>query len=351
MNSSTVIVSIAIAHLGCGSVAAPNADAPGSGSDATTADTTTGGDMTPPTVTVVTPTEGAIGTTVRPQITVTFSEPMNTGAVESAFTFTAPIGATATFAWSTDAQTMTASPTADFGYGQQVVWGLNTTATDVAGNTLAAQQFTFRVRRTNTVSLAAVDYGNTVNGVPSGGLFVGDTAGNQNYRAFIVYTLPSDAFDILSASLTVAQSISASNPFSTGSVALAIFVESVAYAAPIDNGEAVAAPECLGTLMQCIAVHSRCIDAEVLSTSSGASGDPRSVSSPKFVQLIRSGLSFASRTFAIRIRRGFLSTYTPAPCDDYFTDSDNTGDYLRYFDPADATPAFRPVLSITYTYP
>ncbi|HEY5949150.1 MAG TPA: Ig-like domain-containing protein [Kofleriaceae bacterium] len=309
-------------------------------------------DTTAPTITAVTPNNGAIGTVVRPPITVAFSEPMDQASVEAAFSFVSPSGATATFAWSTDGQTLTATPTADLAYGDQVVWQLATTATDLAGNALAAQQVTFRVRRSTTTTLTAIDYANTLAGVNTAGLFVGDNSQNQNYRAFLVYTLPSDAFEILGASLTVLQSISASSPFSTGTTALAIYVESVPYSAPIDNGEAVAPAACLGSALQCTGLHSRCLDAEVLSTtSSSTSGEARSVSSAKFLALVRSGLGQTGRTFAIRIRRGFLSSYTPAPCDDYFTDSDNVGDYLRYFDPGDGTVSNRPVMSITYTYP
>lgn len=311
-------------------------------------------DTTAPTIMAVSPADAAIGSLVRPPITVTFSEPMDQATVESAFSFVSPIGTTATYSWSTDGKTLTATLATDLPYGQQVVWKLADTAADLAGNKIAAQQFTFRVRRSSTVSLTAVAHGNTLNGVGGTGLFVGDTSTNQNYRAFIVYTLPSDALEILAASLTVQQSISASNPFSTGSVSLAMYVESVAYTAPIDNGEAVAPPACLGTALQCAALHSRCIDAEVLSatpTPSSVTSETRSVATPKFLTLIRTGLGQPGRTFAIRIRRGFLSTYTTGPCDDYFTDSDNVGDYLRYFDPADGTASNRPNLSITYTYP
>jgi hypothetical protein len=310
-------------------------------------------DTTPPTITQATPSDGSIGSPLRPTIAVVFSEPMNQSSVESAFAFVAPSGANATYSWSADGQTLTVTPTTDFSYGQQVVWQLGAGSTDLAGNAISAQQFTFRVRRITTTSLTPVDFAHTLDGVAGAGLWVGDNATNKAYRSFFVYSLPSDALEVQSASFTVMQSISSYNPFSIGTmIALAMYVESVPYTAPIDNGEAVAPPACLGTPTECAAAHSRCLDAEVLSSSeSSGNAEPRSVATAKFIQLVRSGLSEPGRTFAIRVRRGYLSNNTSAPCGDYFTDGDNAGDYVRYFDSNDTTVSNRPKLTITYTYP
>lgn len=312
-------------------------------------------DTTRPTVVGATAADGGSGFALRQPMTVQFSEPMDQASVQSAFAFVSPVGATATYFWSGDGQTMTATPTADMAYGQLVTWQIGSGAQDLAGNSLlSAQSFSYRVRRITTGTIAASESGYTGNGVNQGtGMFVGDNFSNQNYRAFLVYSLPPTAIDITSATLTLKQCTSSSFPFSTGSAPLAVYVESIPYTPGIDNDEAVAAPACLASQpQQCVALVSRCSNAELVTSASASTcGEARTVGpTSKMTAMIRYGLSRPNRTFALRFRRGYLSS-SLAPCDEYFNDGDGQGDYFRFLDPNDGTAANRPVLSITYTYP
>jgi serine protease AprX len=97
-----------------------------------------GTDATPPTVTAVTPSEGATGVATNTNVTVTFSEPMDQASVQSAFSLVKAGGASVagTFSWS--GSTVTFDPTANLDAASQYNATVTTAAKDVAGNALAA---------------------------------------------------------------------------------------------------------------------------------------------------------------------------------------------------------------------
>lgn len=310
-------------------------------------------DTTRPTVVSVVP-DGGIGYPTTQALTVQFSEPMDQASVQTALFVSQPAGTALSYAWTTDGMTVTASPQTAYAYGTVVKWQVSATAKDLAGNSLlSTQSWQFQVLRSVTTTLTPIDSGNTLAGVGTSGAYVGDNASNQNYRAFFVYTLPSTAVSILSASLTLVQSATAGAPFSTGSVPLAFYVEGIPYTAPISNDDAVAAPFCLGTGISCTVFGaSACRDAILLSSSGSTSGgDVRSISGSTALNRVAGiGLGQSGRTFAFRIRRGFLSSNSSSPCGEYFSDFDGVGDYLRYFEMSD-TAANHPIFSITYSTP
>jgi hypothetical protein len=91
-------------------------------------------DTTAPTITSVSPAEGATGIAVTANVSVTFSEPMDKASAEGAFSI-APSVAGA-FSWS--GNTMTFDPTADLAAGTTYTATVSTAAKDTAGNALAA---------------------------------------------------------------------------------------------------------------------------------------------------------------------------------------------------------------------
>jgi hypothetical protein len=293
-----------------------------------------------PTIVSVLPTDASVGARITEPMVVTFSEAMDPAATQNAFAISSPTGSTATFLWSTDGKTMTATPTAPFSYGQSVRWQINTMAADLAGNRLASlQSQSFQVRRSLTTTLVPITSGGTEPSVPSG-LWVGDSSSNLVFMAFLVYTLPPPALEILSATFTATQSTPSSSPFSDGSTSVNISVEGIPYSAPLDNTEVMASSFCIATPLQCAV--GLCTESIPFSTSSTVVTN--SVSSPSFVRLVSGGLGQPGKTFALRLRRRY-----PSPgCATFGSDNDNVGDYVRFFGPADTTP---PSLSLTYTAP
>ncbi|MBE2250700.1 MAG: Ig-like domain-containing protein [Myxococcus sp.] len=297
-------------------------------------------DTTRPTIVSISPMDGGVGASTMEPMVVTFSEPMDPAATQSAFAISMPTGVTVSYSWSVDGTTMTATPSAPFAYGQAVRWQINTLAADLAGNRLLTlQSFGFQVRRSTTTTLTPITWGGTDVGVPTG-MWVGDNAANQTYVAFLVYTLPA-ALEVLSASFTATQSTPAGVPFSDGMNPLVIGLEGIPYSAPLDSSEVTATPFCFGTVLQCSAALG-CNSS--LAFSSSATAFTNTLSSSSFVRVVNTGLGQPNRTFAFRFRR----RSTTGLCSPFGSDNDNVGDYVRLFAPTDTQP---PSFVVTYTYP
>jgi serine protease AprX len=97
-----------------------------------------GMDGTPPTVTAVTPSEGATGVAANTNVTVTFSEPMDQASVQSAFSLVKAGGGSVAGTFSWNGSTVTFDPTANLDAASQYNATVSTGAKDVAGNALAA---------------------------------------------------------------------------------------------------------------------------------------------------------------------------------------------------------------------
>jgi len=291
-----------------------------------------------PTIVSVSPVDASNGARATEPMVVTFSEPMDPAATQSAFAVSSPAGVTVTFSWSTDGKTMTATPTTAFVFGQSVRWQISTTAADLAGNRLALLQAQlFQVRRSFSANLTPIASGGTDPGVPSG-MWVGDNSGNLTSMAFLVYTLPA-GLEVLTGSFTATQSSPSGSPFSDNTFPVNISLEGIPYTAPLDSSEVTASPWCVTSLFGCVTA---CSTSMVFSTNTATVTN--SVSSANFVRLLNSGLGQPGGTFAMRFRRRY-----PSPgCATFGSDNDSVGDYVRIFGPADTAP---PALSITYTAP
>jgi len=90
------------------------------------------GDITPPTITSVSPTLEATNVPVTTKISATFSEAMNTASVEAAFSVTPSVAGT--FNWVEN--TMTFTPIANLVHNTTYTVTISATATDMAGNGL-----------------------------------------------------------------------------------------------------------------------------------------------------------------------------------------------------------------------
>lgn len=297
-------------------------------------------DTTRPTIVSVTPADMTTGARPTEPLVVQFSEPMDPAATQSAFAISQPAGVTVSFSWSADGRTMTATPAAAFAYAQVVRWQVNTLAADLAGNRLlAVQSFAYSVRRTFTVSLTPIATGGTDTNSPSS-MWVGDSPANQTHMAFLAYQLPN-ALEILSGTFTATQSQAQSAPFSDGSSPLNIVVEGIPYTAPLDSSEVNASSFCVSSPLLCV---TNCNYSIPFSTNTSMVTNTIPSTSVAFTRLLSGGLAQPGSTFALRLRRRYLSP----TCSTFGSDNDNVGDYVRFFGPAESTP---PSLTITYTAP
>lgn len=159
-------------------------------------------DLTPPTVSSVSPGLGAIGVERTAYVQVSFSEAMDTAATQGAFA--CAIGATpvgGSFTWYTHSRVLRFTPASDFVNGVTVscsVRGGSIGARDVAGNRLAASYpWTFRVLRAGAIvapPIAALDgyvYNTGTTHVTLPSTYVGDTSSNLSARAFFTFSLAS----------------------------------------------------------------------------------------------------------------------------------------------------------------
>ncbi|TSA78766.1 hypothetical protein FNU79_18740, partial [Deinococcus detaillensis] len=98
------------------------------------------GDTTPPKVTSFTPTNSSIGVAHSPlNITVNFNEAMNKTTTQKAFQLLVPnvTDSKKSFSWNAAGTVMTMTYNEVLPYGSNVVWGMSSIATDLAGNPLA----------------------------------------------------------------------------------------------------------------------------------------------------------------------------------------------------------------------
>lgn len=96
-------------------------------------------DTTPPTITSSTPANNAMNVTATTRLSITFSEPMNTGSVSVSTNPTIDQG---TATWSNNDQTVTFStPAGDWAYSTSYTVTVN--GSDVAGNAMTATDLTF----------------------------------------------------------------------------------------------------------------------------------------------------------------------------------------------------------------
>lgn len=174
-----------------------------------------------PTVLSTTPANQAIGVRNDATVTIRFSEPMDVMSVQQAFSSTM---GPSTFAWNVAHTELTVTPVALLAYAplngtQSYSFGLANTATDGAGNGLAALSATFSTLRTTLVdvpSVAAVDGYLIDDRFSSGGaqafttnpnLLVGDSSINQQITSWVSFDLSlvpvARASDLLEAELVL----------------------------------------------------------------------------------------------------------------------------------------------------
>jgi hypothetical protein len=111
-------------------------------------------DLTRPTLTSASPSNGQRGLPHGTNFSVTFSEPMDKASAQVAFSISSPSGVTGQFSWSADGRTMTFTPSTAFDYGTSVSWGISDIAKDLAGNALSgALAASFSIIRQVSVDL------------------------------------------------------------------------------------------------------------------------------------------------------------------------------------------------------
>jgi serine protease AprX len=112
-----------------------------------------GPDTTAPTIASVSPADGATGVAVNANVSVTFSETMETTATQAAFTLMKSSDATSVagaFSWS--GNTMIFNPSGELAKGAEYTAKVTTGAKDKAGNALAERVWTFTVTTLTTVT-------------------------------------------------------------------------------------------------------------------------------------------------------------------------------------------------------
>lgn len=91
-------------------------------------------DLVPPEVTAISPSDGATNVPDTTTIKLSFSEPMNQGKTEAAFSADPVISCS--FSWNSEATELTCDPVTDLLSGETYTISLGTGAQDLAGNTL-----------------------------------------------------------------------------------------------------------------------------------------------------------------------------------------------------------------------
>ena len=159
--------------------------------------TTISADNIPPKVNEVIPANGATNLFVTDNITVFFSEPMNTTSVEKGFALTSgglPIAGS--FSWDKDNKSVIFTPSGTLKEGTKYTLTLPASITDLSGNPLASGQYSF-----NTVAQAApiiVYYGPSGSVVPVNSPVVVDFSEPIN-----TFTVNSSTFKLLLGSTPV----------------------------------------------------------------------------------------------------------------------------------------------------
>lgn len=197
-------------------------------------------DTDAPTVVSIVPANNATGVLNNANIVITFSERMNQAATQSAYQ-SATNGirpADVSFSWNPEGTVLTINPNADLPYAtgttaavvaNSFAFSLTNTATDIAGNALAATPVnsSFRTLRDITQTLTATALSGDVrsdgavnSGDCPGFICVGDSSsvGNATYRGYLTFDLSVlvstlDPASIQSATLRMNQSAVAGAPY------------------------------------------------------------------------------------------------------------------------------------------
>lgn len=149
-------------------------------------------DTTQPTLVSFSPAHNSKGNPRNVNLKLTFSEPMNKTSVEEALFATPNFRSTAT--WNAEETEVAFAPMTDIPYGDSVIWSIDQTATDLAGNMLALNygnsfQITQRVTYplaydSSTTLLVSTQPPAQQNPWP-----IGDGSNNLPYHGFVSFLL------------------------------------------------------------------------------------------------------------------------------------------------------------------
>lgn len=207
--------------------------------------TTAAVDLTPPTVSGTAPANLAQGVSPATAIAVTFSEPVNQGSAQGAFSIQAPSGHDAgTFTWSTDGRTMTFQPDVPFTSGDTVNVRVTTAVTDLAGNAMALEvNFSFQVAQPQVATLYAVPaldgmvWSSTYVYTDLAYLYAGDNSQDYYGRAFVTFdlgALPAGTTAVTGATLELYQEGGTGSPYAAlGSLS----AEYLQYGSSLDSAD------------------------------------------------------------------------------------------------------------------
>jgi len=198
------------------------------------------GDTTSPTVLEATPAPDDKGVPADAAIVVVFSEPMDRGSVEAAYSSASLPSDAVSMSWNAAGDTLTIRPDHPLeiaeGIGtdptqtsaKQYVMAVAATATDLAGNPLAARldlAFTTQKRLSASIDMIAdlTRYRSSLGGVGAVGtdLKVGDNGTTVTYRGFVSFDLTPlpTGIESESATLGVRQTAVNGTPFDLGALA------------------------------------------------------------------------------------------------------------------------------------
>ncbi|MDZ7822523.1 MAG: ice-binding family protein [Candidatus Marinimicrobia bacterium] len=164
---------------------------------------TNGVDTTAPTVTSVTPADGATDVAINTNIGATFSEPMDTATL-TATSVTLKQGATAVAgSLSYSGTTVTFNPTADLAYDTEYTATITVAATDEAGNALA-ENMVWSFTSGQTLDTSAPTVSSTIPANAATGVAI-----NSNIR--ISFSEAMDHATIVAANVTLKQGSTAVN--------------------------------------------------------------------------------------------------------------------------------------------
>jgi hypothetical protein len=187
-----------------------------------------GPDETAPTVVSTAPADSATGVAKDTTIVITFAEPMNKLATQSAYQSADIPAEDVTFSWNSAGTVLTITPNADLTYATGTDPGdvtatsysftFTNVAEDLAGNLLAEVTFSFSTSREITQTFVADGTltgnwrGTGDNGAdncaPDTNLCAGDATTNAKYTGLITFdvsALPATISEILGATVTAAQ--------------------------------------------------------------------------------------------------------------------------------------------------
>lgn len=186
-------------------------------------------DTTPPEVQSSSPTDGAQGVTKTAQVSVSFSEPMDTAATEAAFELRDADGnpVAVTLSWTDGNKRLLAAPAAPLAYSDgsdylTYTYSVGTDAADAAGNHLEsayAASFSTMRRLGLLITGEAVRDGEVTSGgdvdTSAGNAFLGDLDATNASRVFISFSLadlPAGTESVISAELRLYSGSSTGSP-------------------------------------------------------------------------------------------------------------------------------------------